>query len=120
MSQEKSAVTAIGTCQFEELVLLHDAPVLVDFTAAWCAPCRMMRSVLEEVAGLFAGRLRVVSLDVDENAELADAFDVQSIPALMLIARGRLLGTWVGYQTAGQLAANLESALARTEVAGDV
>ncbi len=119
MIPEQPAVTAIGTSQFEECVLKRGTPVLVDFTADWCAPCRMLHAVLEEIARLFAGRVSVVSVDVDDNAELADAFDVQSVPALMLIARGRLLGVWVGYQTAEQLSDNLRAALSRLEVSHD-
>jgi len=119
MNEENGAIRAIGTSQFEENVLMRDIPVLVDFSARWCAPCRMLDAVLEQVAVAFAGRLSVVAVDVDRSAELADAFDVQSVPALMLIARGRLLGAWVGFQTAEQLTANLQDALARLEVLED-
>jgi thioredoxin 1 len=119
MNEENGAIRAIGTSQFEEYVLMRDIPVLVDFSARWCAPCRMLDAVLEQVAVAFAGRLSVVAVDVDRSAELADAFDVQSVPALMLIARGRLLGAWVGFQTAEQLTANLQDALARLEVLED-
>lgn len=105
----------VDTHNFEHEVLDKPGPVLVDFCAQWCAPCRLLGPVLESIAARFDGQLRVARLNVDENPDLANAFKIRSIPALMLIHDGRLAGQWVGYRTERALAADLERLLARTE-----
>ena len=77
----------INSAEFEEVVLKSDKPVLVDFNATWCGPCRMLKPVLEEVAAERAD-VKIVGIDVDENRDLAGEYGVFSIPCLVLIKDG--------------------------------
>jgi thioredoxin 1 len=77
-------------------VLASEMPVLVDFTADWCPPCKMIKPVLERIAAEEAGRLRVVTLDVDENPETTRTYGVMGMPTLGLFLGGRLVTTLVG------------------------
>ncbi len=85
MAQRATVVTD-GT--FESEVLRSGLPVLVDFSASWCTPCRLLGVVLEEVATRWEGRLRVLKLDVDENPEAPSRLGVQTLPALLLFVGG--------------------------------
>ena len=81
------AIQEINSAEFEEVVLKSDKPVLVDFFATWCGPCRMLKPVLEEVAAERAD-VKIVGIDVDENRDLAGEYGVFSIPCLVLIKDG--------------------------------
>ena len=81
------AIQEINSAEFEEIVLKSDKPVLVDFNATWCGPCRMLKPVLEEVAAERAD-VKIVGIDVDENRDLAGEYGVFSIPCLVLIKDG--------------------------------
>ena len=70
---------------FQEEVLDHELPVMVDFWAEWCGPCRMVAPVLEKMAEEFAGKIRIAKVNVDENPQLSQAFKVMSIPTLMMV-----------------------------------
>jgi thioredoxin len=74
---------------FERLIASHDKPILVDFWAAWCAPCRMIAPVIQELAKEFRGQLTVVKINVDEKPAIAGRYGIQSIPTLMLFKHGR-------------------------------
>lgn len=81
---------------FEDEVVQSETPVLVDFYADWCGPCRVISPMLEEIAGELEGRLRVVKLNVDDNTAVATKHDIQSIPTLILFKDGQPVERWVG------------------------
>lgn len=89
-------------------------PVVVDFWAGWCAPCRMIAPTLQDLAARYAGRLKVVKLDVDANPELAGRFRAQSIPLLVVIREGREVDRIVGALPRQALEQRLEPWLAKT------
>lgn len=82
---------------FEQEVVKSDIPVLVDFWAAWCGPCRMVAPVVEEIATEYAGQIKVGKINVDEEPELAVKFRVESIPTLMVFKNGRAVNNIIGY-----------------------
>lgn len=86
----------ITTDNFETEVLQSDVPVLVDFWAEWCAPCKMIAPVLTEISGEYEGKLKIGKLDVDHQGDLAIKFGVQSIPTLVLFKNGDEVGRKVG------------------------
>ena len=94
---------------FEQEVLQSDIPVLVDFWATWCGPCRMIAPFVEAIAEEREGTLKVGKVNVDEEGPLAMQFGIQSIPTLLLFKDGKLIDTAVGYRTKEQLDAWLDS-----------
>ncbi len=85
------------TTTFEQEILASDTPVIVDFWAPWCGPCRMQKPVMEKLAGELAGRAKVAFVNVDEEPQLAEKFGVQSIPALMIVNAGQIVDAFLGY-----------------------
>jgi thioredoxin 2 len=95
-------VTA-SDADFADVVEASTIPVLVDMWAPWCAPCRMVSPVLEQLAGEFAGRLKLVKINADEAPELSSRFEVLAIPTLILLERGKVIDTQVGAAPAAVL-----------------
>jgi thioredoxin 1 len=94
MSGEK--VIEVTDADFEEKVLQSDKPVLVDFWAAWCGPCRMMSPVVDELAGAYEGKVVVAKMNVDENPQTPAKYDVRGIPNVKLFQAGKVAGEVVG------------------------
>lgn len=88
---------------FEKEVIKSDIPVLLDFFATWCGPCRMIAPFIEEIAEEYEGKVKVCKLDVDEASELAIAYGVSSIPTVMVFNGGEVVAKAVGYRTKAEL-----------------
>ena len=96
---------------FEELVLKSDKPVLVDFWAEWCGPCRMLGPIIEELSNDYKGKVVVGKLDVDSNQEFAAKFGVRNIPTVLTFKNGELVNRQVGVSAKNVYADNLDSLL---------
>ena len=97
---------------FQAEVLQAPGPVLVDFWAPWCGPCRMVAPVVDKIAQTYAGRLKVVKLNTDDSPSIAGRYEVTGIPALILFKAGEPVDRIVGYVPEKQLAAMVEKYLA--------
>ena len=100
----------ITAANFENEVLRSDKPVLLDFYADWCGPCKMLSPILHELAEEKSGALKVGKVNVDEQMELAMRFQVSSIPMLVVFKDGKAVGKSVGYRPKSEIAAMVEGA----------
>ena len=88
----------INKDNFYDDVVMSNIPVLVDFWATWCGPCKMIAPILSEIATEYAGKIKVAKVNVDENVELSNEFGIQSIPTLMLFKNGEVVNTIIGFR----------------------
>lgn len=95
----------VSDSSFEQQVLQATLPVLVDFWAEWCGPCKMIAPILDEVAGTYQGKLLIAKMNVDENRDIPSKFGIRGIPTLMLFKNGQLAATKVGALSKAQLIA---------------
>ncbi|HYP85766.1 thioredoxin TrxA [Variovorax sp.] len=102
----------ISDSSFETDVLKSDTPVLVDYWAEWCGPCKMIAPLLDEVSSTYEGKLQVAKLNVDENRDIPAKFGIRGIPTLMLFKNGQLAATKVGAMNKAQLQAFIDQQLA--------
>lgn len=99
---------AANDSNFQEHVLDSDMPVIVDFWAEWCGPCKAIAPLIEQVAKEYAGQIKVVKLDVDHNKETASKYSIKGIPTLILFKGGEVKDTKVGMLTLSQLTAFID------------
>lgn len=106
-----ATLTAVTTESWKADVLDSDIPVLVDCWAEWCTPCRIIAPVLDEIAGEFAGKAKIVKLNIDQNPDIARDYQVMSIPNLLLFKDGQVVDSIVGVQPKRKIAAIISKAL---------
>ena len=98
-----SDILHVSDAAFDTAVLKSSVPVLVDFWAAWCGPCKMIAPILDEIAPEFDGRLQIAKIDVDANPETAPKYGIRGIPTLIIFKDGEVAGTKVGALSKTQL-----------------
>lgn len=107
-----SSIPFVSEAEVYDEAINGDVPVLVDFTASWCGPCKQLAPVLEELSGELEGKMKIVKVDVDEATSIARRYTIQGVPTLMLFEQGELLATMVGAKPKRDLLAALEPLLA--------
>ena len=106
-----NSIKHVSDASFDNDVLKSDTPVLVDFWAEWCGPCKMIAPILDEVSKTYDGRLQIAKITVDENRDVPAKFGIRAIPTLMLFKNGQSAATKVGAVNKGQLLSFLDGNL---------
>lgn len=104
-------IVHVSDASFEQDVLKADGPVLVDFWAEWCGPCKMIAPVLDELSEEYAGKLKIAKLNIDSNTDTAPKYGVRGIPTLIIFKNGQVEATKVGALSKSQLAAFIDSVI---------
>jgi len=104
-------IVHVSDATFEEEVLGSGSPVLVDYWAEWCGPCKMIAPILEEIAEEYKGKLTVAKINIDENQSTPQKYAVRGIPTLMIFKDGEIAGTKVGALSKSQLSAFIDSVI---------
>ena len=105
-----SKPTTVDDSNFDQIVLQAKTPVLVDFTADWCGPCRMVAPIVEELAEEYDGRVSFAKLDVDQNPKTASKYGIMSLPTLLIFKNGNPVSNIVGFRPKAELKRSLEAA----------
>ncbi len=101
----------VNDSNFDQMVLQSKTPVLVDFWAAWCGPCRMVAPLVEELAGEYEGKVTMVKLNVDDNPQIASQYGIMSIPTLFIFKDGAPVSNIVGFRPKAELQRSLDAVL---------
>lgn len=117
MSHPTSQIIQLTDANFADEISNSQQPVLVDFWAEWCGPCRMVGPVIEMLAEEYSGKAKIAKLNVDSNQETAARLGIRSIPTVLLFRHGRVVDSLVGARSARDYQASLDKALATTSVA---
>lgn len=104
-------VKIVADANFEEVVLKSDKPVLVDFWAEWCGPCRMVGPIVDELAKEYEGKVEMAKVNVDDNPEVTAQYGIRNIPTILFFKNGEIVDKTVGALPKGKLAEKLEALL---------
>ncbi|MDD5337849.1 MAG: thioredoxin [Dehalococcoidales bacterium] len=107
-----SKPTEVNEAKFDEMVLKAKTPVLVDFWAPWCGPCRMVAPIVDELSDEYDGKVSFMKLNVDDNAGIASKYGVMSIPTLIIFKDGQPVSNLVGFRPKPELKKSIDTALA--------
>ena len=105
-------ISHVSDDQFEEHVLKSSDPVLVDFWAEWCGPCKMIAPMLDDIAATYQGKLKVAKINIDQNQKTPRTYNVRGIPTLMIFKNGKVEATQIGAVSKTQLAQMIDKAIA--------
>jgi len=112
MNETSTQPVAVTDKDFGEHVINSETPVLVDFWAEWCGPCRALGPIIESLAEEFAGQVKIAKVDVDSNPQISMQFGIRSIPTVMLFDKGQIVDTFIGVRPKSDYAASLDKLVA--------